>query len=125
MMGTLHTIPGHAPALRVLNGNLATQAQRDAALALLGDTCPADLLWAAPGTPATRRATAAELASIYPDTGRNFDTQPVRPDGGWQVRFYHAKLFGMIALATAIGVIIGGVVVKALANLAFLMGGLS
>ncbi len=76
---TVHRIPGRAPALRVLSGNLATQEMRTAA---------ADLLMAAgEHGEATRLPTDAELAAMFPHKADRFpriygDTPPRFPPSG-------------------------------------------
>ena len=94
MMGTLHTFPGRAPAIRAVSGHLATEEQRRAAMGLLGDTCPEDILWMAPGTPARQ---AQEIEVKAPQTWRAVPAD----------RSDRLTLLAVIAIAAVCGFIVG------------------
>jgi hypothetical protein len=87
-MGDLTYFPGATAARRHLSSPLASAEQRRAAADHLRDTCPEDLLWAAPGTSPTSRLTDAELIEIMPP--EQWRARKVEPVGIW--RFIGAGL---------------------------------
>lgn len=112
MMGDITYFPGATAARRHLSSPLASAEQRRAAADHLRDTCPEDLMWAAPGTMPTRRLTDAELIEIMPP--EQWRATPA--DGGGFWRF--VKVAGLVA------VFLMGFIAGQLSALAQIVGGL-
>lgn len=67
----------------------------------LRDTCPEDLLWAAPGTPATRRLSDADPVDVTPP--EQWRAEPIG-GGDWLERGIFLSLYAVVFL---VGLIVG------------------